>query len=226
MEHKFQTAAEIKFAAGDPMVFSGYGAYFNNVDSYGDVIAPGAFAKTIAQFKGGARPWPAMLAQHGGFGSSEDLMPIGVWTDMAEDGIGLRVEGRLADTPRGREAATLLAMTPRPALDGLSIGYSTIKFSARVNPEDPRRTLEEIALFEVSLVTFPANARARIDRAKSFTLREFEAGLRDALGLTRSEAEAVAAQGFKAIAARDAGPEQDSDGVLQALQSLHAKLKG
>ena len=39
--------------------------------------------------------------QHGGYGmTAEDMTPIGVWTDLSEDGNGLRVAGKLADTPR------------------------------------------------------------------------------------------------------------------------------
>lgn len=218
--------AEIKLAAGDAMTFSGYGAVFGNVDSYGDVIAPGAFAKTIAAFKSGARAWPAMLLQHGGFGAAEDLTPIGVWTDFAEDGIGLRVEGRLADTPRGQEAYALMRMEPRPAINGLSIGYSTIKFSSPRNSDAGGRLLEELDLFEVSLVTFPANSRARVSSVKSFTLREFEAGLREQFGLSRTEAAAVADRGFKGIAARDAGCP-DADGVtMEQLTELLRTVKG
>ena len=85
------------------MTFSGYGAVFGNMDAYGDVIANGAFTKTIADFKTSG-VWPAMLSQHGGWDmSAESLTPIGVWTEMREDEHGLYVEGRLADTPRGRE---------------------------------------------------------------------------------------------------------------------------
>lgn len=226
MERKiYCPPAEMKLAAGEGMTFSGYGAVFGNVDAYGDVIAPGAFAKTIAAFKAGAAPWPAMLLQHGGFGAADDLTPIGVWTDFSEDGVGLRVEGKIADTARGQEAYALMRMEPRPAINGLSIGYSAIKFSSRRNPDDPRRTLEELALYEVSLVTFPANDRARVTGVKSFTLREFEAALREQFGFSRTDAAAVAARGFKAIAARDAG-EPDEDGILQHLNGLRDTLKG
>ena len=43
------------------MEFSGYGAVFNNVDSYGDLIVPGAFTKFLADVKSGLQNWPAML---------------------------------------------------------------------------------------------------------------------------------------------------------------------
>lgn len=211
MEHKVFTLSEIKFAEGDgvhAMEFSGYGAFFNNVDAYGDLIVPGAFADTIAEARKSGI-WPAMLSQHGGWGmTSEDLTPIGVWTDMSEDGAGLRMTGVLADTQRGREMHTLMKMKPRPAIDGLSIGYIAKESSPRSKPEEPRRTLKKIHLIETSPVTFPANGKARVTDVKSqgFTERMFEQTLRERLGLSRSEAEAVSRGGYKGLSAmRDAG---------------------
>lgn len=210
---------EIKFdaAAGadvKDMTFSGYGAVFGNVDSYGDVIQPGAFADTLSAAQKTSQ-FPAMLLQHGGWGmGAEDMTPIGVWTTLSEDGHGLKVEGKLADTPRGREAYTLLKMTPRPAITGLSIGYIAKEFTLRSKPEEPRRTLKKVDLLEVSLVTFPANGKARISSVKSggdFTEREFEQLMQDA-GLSRKEARVVMTHGFRHLKAmQDAGSEELSD---------------
>jgi hypothetical protein len=182
---------EVKLAAGDggaDMVFTGYGAVFGNTDSYGDVIQPGAFADTLAAAqKSGA--WPAMLMQHGGIGlGADDMTPVGIWTEMSEDSIGLRVTGKLADTARGREAYALLKMTPRPAIDGLSIGYAVKAYEARTRPDEPRRRLTKLDLFEVSLVTFPANPKARISGVKSFDPRALEAALRSEAGLSNAAA--------------------------------------
>jgi hypothetical protein len=45
-------AIEFKFVSdGDPGVFEGYGGVFHNVDSYGDLILPGAFAASLAEYK-------------------------------------------------------------------------------------------------------------------------------------------------------------------------------
>ena len=98
---------ELKFAPGgtdaEQMTFSGYGAVFGNVDAYGDVILPGAFTQSLTDARSGKAAWPVMLLQHGGLGfGAQDLTPIGIWTDIAEDEVGLRVTGRLAETPRGR----------------------------------------------------------------------------------------------------------------------------
>lgn len=196
---------EVKFAkdSDDTMTFSGYGAVFDNVDSYGDVIVKGAFVDTLARAKT-ANDWPAMLLNHGGWGvTSDDQVPIGIWTAMEEDDIGLRVEGKFADTARGREAYALLKMTPRPAINGLSIGYIAKEWEMRSRPEEPRRTLKKVDLLEVSLVTFPANPKARVQGVKSgLTVRDAERALRD-VGFSQTEAKAILAEGFKA-AQRDA----------------------
>ena len=166
MLRRTRIGCEIK-AAGAPdapeMTFSGYGSVFGVLDAYDDIIEPGAFSATISQFKSSG-VWPAMLAQHGGWrGSSQDMTPVGVWTEMREDDHGLYVEGKLADTPRGRELYTLMKMTPRPAINGLSIGYYVTDFRDEEIVGGSIRHITGIALVELSLVTFPANDEARIE---------------------------------------------------------------
>jgi len=214
---RFEIPAEWKFA-GDAaaMEFSGYGAVFGNVDSYGDVIAPGAFAETLREAKGSG-VWPAMLLQHGGglMGSAEDMTPIGIWTQLEEDSHGLKVSGKLADTSRGRDLYTLMKMQPRSAINGLSIGYSPVEWATRTNPDEPRRTLKRVKLWEVSPVTFPANGKARVSDVKSATPSEIERTLRDAMGLSRAEAKAFMAEGFAGLKhQRDAGGDSEELAAL------------
>lgn len=219
---------EIKFAAdeGDEAkTFSGYGGFFNNVDSYGDVIEPGAFKKTLAEARK-TNHWPAMLMQHGGWGmSADDLTPVGIWTEMTEDEKGLVVEGKLAETQRANEAYGLLKMKPRPALSGLSIGYRAKKFTVGTKIGEPRRRLHEVELLEVSLVTFPANPKARIGSVKSgdgLGVRDAEKALREA-GFSANEAKAILAKGFGAIDHRegdDCDPVRLNDAVSRAVAAL------
>jgi HK97 family phage prohead protease len=216
---------ELKFDAGsdDTMTFSGYGASFDNVDSYGDVIVKGAFTDTLAKAeKSGA--WPAMLAQHGGmFG--DDNTPIGVWTSIEEDAKGLKVAGTLAKTARGVEYYTLMKMQPRPAINGLSIGYVAKDFSLRRGPNEPRRTLKKVDLLEISLVTTPANSKARVDSVKSgLTIKNAEIALRDA-GFSRSEAKEILSEGFRTVRLRDAARDPANDEVAAALARLHQSMK-
>ena len=224
MQNLTCTLRELKFAADDgaqAMSFTGYGAVFGNVDSYGDVIEAGAFSKFLADVKAGNQPWPAMLSQHGGWQmSAEDMTPIGVWTDFAEDGHGLKVTGQLADTPRGREMHALMKMSPRPAIDGMSIGYIAKEWEPRTKPEDPKRKLKRIDLIEVSIVTRPANGKARVESVKNdWTERDFERLLTRDAGLSRSDALVVINQGFKSlIAMRDAGSSELAE-LAQALKA-------
>ncbi len=115
---------EIKNQRDDEGTIFGYGSTFDNVDSYGDTVSKGAFSKTIADASNGNAPWPAMLSNHGA-----DQNPIGIWTDMSEDDRGLKLKGKLAlNTKKGIETYNLLKMKPRPALNGLSIGYRAKDF--------------------------------------------------------------------------------------------------
>ena len=126
---------------------------------------------------------PSLLWQHR---SGE---PIGVWPSVKEDNIGLQVEGKLAlKTARGAEAYELLKMG---AISGLSIGYATREDSYdRVTNIN---TLKKLDLWEVSLVTFPANEKARVTNVKSAdemaTPKDAEKALRDA-GFSKSDATA------------------------------------
>jgi HK97 family phage prohead protease len=208
---------ELKFDAADgvdAMSFSGYGAVFKNVDSYGDVIDPGAFASYLADVKSKKRAWPAMLSQHGAMGlTSEDMTPVGIWTELSEDGHGLKVAGKLADTPRGRELYQLMKMSPRAAIDGLSIGYIAKKFTMGSKPGEPRRKLHEIDLMEISPVTFPANGKARVGAVKSIeelaTVRDLEEALCERF--SKSEALALIARA-KTIFADPGDPDGNKGG--------------
>lgn len=226
MERLACSLMEIKFDAGDAatMSFSGYGAAFGNVDAYGDVIAKGAFADTLAEAKR-TGIWPAMLSQHGGWGmTAEDMTPVGIWTDLDEDSKGLKVTGKLADTPRGRELYALMKMQPRPAIDGLSIGYIPKEWSARTKPDEPRRTLKKVHLVEISPVTFPANGKARVQSVKGadMTERDFERYLMQDAGFSRSEARQIIGHGFKSLATmQDAGAR---DPELDAIVERHFNL--
>ncbi len=174
-------------ALDDEGTFSGYGSVFKKKDAYSDIVAPGAFANTLAEAeKSGIMP--ALLWQH------NPTLPIGVWEDMREDKRGLKVTGRLVlETQKGAEAHALMKAG---ALNGLSIGFETV--TSEADEKKRTRTLTEIKLWEVSIVTFPANDAARVQAVKSYeTIRQFEAFLRDEGGYSHAQARAIAACGFK-----------------------------
>lgn len=187
--------------------FEGYGSVFGVKDSYDDIVAPGAFADSLAAHKS-AGTLPALLWQHR---SGE---PIGIYTDMSEDSIGLKVAGQLAlKTARGAEAYELLKMK---AISGLSIGFATREDS--YDRVTGIRTLKRVDLWEVSLVTFPANDAARIQGVKSIetieTLRDAEQFLRDS-GMSRVEAVAFVSR-VKSLGQSDS----DGDEMQQITEAL------
>lgn len=196
----FYAPFEVKFAdASTPGTFEGYGAVFGNIDAYGDVIQKGAFKETLRDWNK-SKKLPPMLVQHGGWMMTDmDALPVGIWEAMSEDDTGLHVKGRLInlDTERGK---TIHGAMKEGALDGMSIGYRAKEFALGTKPDEPRRTLKKIDLMEVSVVTFPANGKARVASVKSAglikTIREFEDFLRDA-GFSNAQAKAIASRGFK-----------------------------
>lgn len=200
-------------ATTDAGEIAGYAAAFNNVDSYRDRIAPGAFTKTLSDGRK-----PKMLWMH------DSGQPIGVWDELREDDRGLYAKGRIVTTTQlGREAYELLKAG---AIDGLSIGYRTI----RAEPgEDRTQILKEIDLFEVSLVTFPANDKARVVSIKQRleeikSLADAESILRDA-GLSRSVSTAVVSA-VKTFALRDAEAANHKREILSALDRATQLLNG
>jgi uncharacterized protein len=135
-------------------VIEGYASLFGKVDQSGDMVAAGAFAASLAR-RGAAGV--RMLYQHA---ASE---PVGIWTQIKEDARGLFVRGRiLTEIVRGRE---VLALLRAGALDGLSIGYRTLRAERAAG--QPVRTLLEIDLWEVSIVTFPMLDGARVTGVKA-----------------------------------------------------------
>lgn len=92
-------------AIGEDGTIEGYGSVFGVQDSYGDVVAHGAFKASLAAHKAGGT-MPAMLWQH------DSAVPIGVWTDMSEDDKGLKIKGRLSLRLRRAERLTSFS---RPA---------------------------------------------------------------------------------------------------------------
>lgn len=174
----------LEWKADDQGMIEGYGSVYDVVDQGGDIVAQGAFTRSL---QSGRKV--KMLSQH-----SPDHV-IGVWDEVMEDGNGLRVKGRILTTvEKGREAYELVKAG---ALDGLSIGYRTLKSVMKNNV----RVITQAELWEVSLVTFPMNELARIDAVKAAEMSrdEIERLLTLRAGLSRSVARKLLADGFGGI---------------------------
>jgi HK97 family phage prohead protease len=210
----------------DDGAFEGYGSIFGNVDSYGDIVMPGAFTKSLGRYAKD-QVLPLMLWQH------NPDNPIGVWESMEEDRKGLRCRGRfLLDVQSGREA---YVRAKAGAVRGLSIGYREIK----AEPDGNTRKLAELDLYEVSVVSFAANRRASITAVKSESMEEFARRLRDGdpmpikefedilreAGVPKSMATAIASHGYaKAIRSESEGEATTQSET--ALKALRAAVDG
>jgi uncharacterized protein len=188
MKYKLLDIQNIQFKFDEDKVgsFSGYASVFNGVDSYGDTIEKGAYTKTLKN-----RKRPVQLRWNH-FGEV-----IGKWTKTEEDENGLYVEGEL--TPNHSKAQDVYALLKHGAISGLSIGYMPVKYEEN---DTGGLNLKEIDLVEISIVEEPADNSARISSIKNLdeskSLKEIEAYLRDAHGLSRAEAVAVVSK-VKAI---------------------------
>ena len=191
--------------------FAGYGSIFGNVDLGGDIVAPGAFTKSLRrQQRDGTLPLM--------FWAHDPAMVPGMWTEMSEDGRGLYVKGVLADTQLGNEVRTLLGMK---AVRGLSIGFAIAPNG--VDYDEDVRVIKHAELYEVSVVSLPMNPRATVLHAKtrlsatgeyvptrqelSTIKRELEAWFRNR-GFSKSAATAYASKAF-----------HDDDGAMPELSA-------
>ena len=220
----FQTAPlQYKYAADDSVgSFTGYASTFGGEpDFHGDIIAPGAFTKSLAKHAA-AGTRPALLWQH------DQSNPIGVWDSFDEDAQGLLASGRFTlDVPQAKAAYAL-------AKDGalaLSIGYTIPPGGAEL--VDGARLLKEIDLVETSLVAIAANPNSRIVSVKcafdpeSPNPREFERAARDALGLSAREAKRLMSGGWNGLV-RDEQPDDSTElaQIAAKLQNITATLRG
>lgn len=197
--------------------FSGYLSVFGNVDSYREMVMPGAFSETLAEWNTKGR-LPPILWQHR---SGE---PIGPFTKMHEDNKGLYVEGRLLieDLQRAKEAHVLME---HKVVSGMSIGFETV--GEEIDKQNRIRKLTKVKLWEGSIVTFPANEEAQVEAVKSLLrggdlpdLQTFERFLREA-GFSKTQAVAIAGRGLSHLL------RSESEGVSEADQAsaLLADLK-
>ncbi|MFO1208819.1 MAG: HK97 family phage prohead protease [Amaricoccus sp.] len=176
LETKFR-GFDGELAVREGAEISGYASLFGAADQGGDVVQKGAYGASLARLAK-ARSGVKMLWQH------DPTRPIGVWDEVREDARGLWVKGRLLlDVQAAREAWVLLEAG---AIDGLSIGYRTVRSEKSASGQ---RLLHEVELWEVSLVTFPMLPEARVESDPS----DAEAALARTLAESFREARALMA---------------------------------
>jgi len=202
-------AASFKFA-GNGSQIEGYASVFGERDLVGDVVAAGAYGKSLGALKSAGRPLPMLWAH-----SQEDV--IGSWSEMNEDAVGLYVRGAInTDVEKGREA---LALVRKGDLSGLSIGYVVPEGGAtRVGGTV---YLTEIKLLEVSVVAVPAAENARIVLKDFSDLGKF-ADFLQGVGVSRREAEFVARKAWPGLSST---PETDYSTVVELVKQSMGEMK-
>lgn len=208
-------------SVADDGTFTGYGSVFGNVDSYGEIVMPGAFSKSLKDIRDGGDPLP-MLWNH------NPNEPIGGYTALEEDARGLKVSGfiMIDEVARARE---IHALMKRRVIKGLSIGYYVDEDSK--DAKTGSRLLHKLDLREISPVTFPANVEAEIESVKSAiteiltkgnlpTVKQFEELLRE-VGFSKSQAAVVANGGLSKLSRGEPGGEKSDEltAVLALLQN-------
>lgn len=197
--------------------FQGYGAVYNVVDRDNEILAPGVFAESLPEFR-----------KNGFIADSHEWEePVATISQAIENEYGLYIACDFHSDPDSQAIRTrTVERLERGQNVGLSVGFKMVEFDVN---QDGVRVITKGELFEVSIVTVPANPMAMIVDAKNFrhglpeTEREFESLLRS-FGYSRSEAVAITGHGFKSIMAqRDSGPNAISvdELAMQELQFLH-----
>ncbi len=207
---------DVKAVAADG-TFTGYGSVFGVVDSYNEVVAPGAFKVSLDALAAKGRALP-ILWQH------RTAEPIGSWTSLKEDAHGLLGSGSLwlAEAPNAKVAYKGMESK---AITGLSIGYYVTRSS--YNEKTGIRTLEEVDLVECSIVTVPANDEARIDSIKARIahgalpdLPDFEKLLREA-GFSKTQAAVIANRGLKHLLRSESESKSDDTDLAPLIEQAN-----
>lgn len=200
--------------------FTGLASVYDIIDRGGDIVAAGAFEKSLAAVRAGEHSIK-MLWQH------NPSQPIGVWDSFSDDESGLQASGRLIAGVKLAEET--LALLRAGAIDGLSIGYRTKEAEPIETDTGSFRLIKEAELWEVSLVTFPMNQAATVTDVKNLgSARDVEHLLREA-GVPNSFAKLVALHGFEEAKHRLKSDRRDADGKARAqaeLSALQTQLQG
>lgn len=194
--------SDINLNGDEVGTISGYASVYGVVDSYSEVIDPGAFDEVVAEIQSGKREMPLMLANHEHYSGC----PVGIWNDLSLDTVGLFMKGIMnPDVSQGHDIYSSLKFAEThktKAKMGLSIGFYIANNGYEII--DGIGHIKKVSdLKEVSIVTFPANEEAVITSIKSAaekgdnieiikslqSKRDFEKFLRDSGICSKREAE-------------------------------------
>lgn len=217
------SAAEIDLAGGEhEWRVNGYATKFGNANCYGFKIAPGAYSDLIAS---GVKP--LMFFNHNSWS-----VPIGRWDSLEENARGLKVSGVL--TQGVSLASDVYAALRAGTVDGLSvsIGWN----SEDESEEGGILTVSKIsALDEISIVTFPADSKARVSQVLSAddiderieslaTVRDLETFLKEVAHLSKRQSGWLLSKA-KACFAADTRRDDEQKALQEAQEILQRMLK-
>ncbi|OBB20608.1 HK97 family phage prohead protease [Mycolicibacterium elephantis] len=167
--------------------FTAYASVFNNIDSYGDVVMPGAFAKDLERWEKSGNPIPLLF----GHEMRDPDFNLGHVVDAKEDDTGLLVTAELdLENPKAKQVYRMLKGR---RINQMSFAYDVIeggpasrRKEGDENADDPETEtyyeLRELKLYEVSIVTVGANQETEILAVKQVpsvaerTLADIKAG--------------------------------------------------
>lgn len=137
-------------------VFQAYASVFDNVDSYGDIVRKGAFARNLKEWEEKSAALPLLW----GHDMYDPFSNLGDVKEAREDDHGLWIEAQLdLENPK---AMQVYRMLKGRRVDQMSFAYDTIgSKSATLNGRDVRELLD-LDVYEVSVVPLGANAETEV----------------------------------------------------------------
>ena len=196
----------------------GFASVFGVLDSYNDVVLKGAFVRSLQEKLNKGQKVP-MLYQH------DPSIIIGEWLELKETEYGLWAVGKLYldFSEKAREVYNLLKAK---VLNGLSIGFIPVDDEIVCTDTEIERHIKDVELFEISIVTFPANEQSLVTdvkERKELTIRDAEKAL-TAAGFSQKRAKQILSGGFNSGLQRDVDKSEQCDADVKATESME-KIK-
>nr|DAU46532.1 MAG TPA: prohead serine protease [Caudoviricetes sp.] len=142
-------------------VIEAYASIFGNKDSYGDVVMPGAFVDTIAEWAASDNVLPLLY----GHDFHDPYSNIGAVTSAEEDSKGLKIVAQFdMDNPKAKQVFNLVA---RKRITQMSFAYEVVEGESVTTEDDWHYEIRKVKLYEISVVPIGANQETAITAVKS-----------------------------------------------------------
>ena len=203
MEERLYKSFELK--EGENGIVEGYASTWTKTpDSYGDIVIKGAFTDTLKKRKATGHPFPLC------FNHDFDQI-IGAVFEAEEDDYGLKIRASFLDTPAAQEKRELVK---EGIVWQFSFAYSVLGSEAPTEEEKKQgifQKLTKLDLYEVSLVTVPANQTAVVTEIKNDDTAEIKSGTRNSAKDEALIRDAISALQALLDTADDQGEDEPKD---------------